>query len=74
MKADIAKLKQYNRQNNREIKGMPFDPKKELEDTVQTLGIALSIELHHSKVDVVHRVSSKKKERPSIFLRVVSRG
>lgn len=52
---------------------MPFDPKKELEDTVQTLGVALSIELHQSKVDFVHRVSSKKKERPSIFVRFVSR-
>lgn len=72
-KADIIELKQYSRQNNIEIKGMPFDPKEKLEDTVQTLGTKLNIELHSSEIDVVHRVPSKDREKPNIIVRFVSR-
>lgn len=72
-KADIIELKQYSRQNNVEIKGMPFDPKERLEDAVQTLGTKLNIELHNSEIDVVHRVPSKDKEKPNIVVRFVSR-
>lgn len=72
-KADIIELKQYSRQNNVEIKGMPLDPNEKLENTVQTLGSKLNIELHNSEIDIVHRVPSKDKEKPNIIVRFVSR-
>ncbi|KAH9366006.1 hypothetical protein HPB48_012482 [Haemaphysalis longicornis] len=65
--ADIIELKQCSRQNNVEIKGMPFDPKEKREDTVQTLGTKMNIELHNSEIDIIHCVPSKNKKKPSIM-------
>ncbi|KAH7985200.1 hypothetical protein HPB49_026553 [Dermacentor silvarum] len=72
-RADLIELKQYSRQNNIEIKGLPHDPSERPEAIIQVLGEKLGTKIETAEIDVVHRVPTKEKGKTNVIVRFVSR-
>ncbi|KAH7979062.1 hypothetical protein HPB49_007959 [Dermacentor silvarum] len=62
-RADLIELKQYTRQNNIEIKGLPHDPSERPEAIIQVLGEKLGTKIETAEIDVYIGCLQKKKER-----------
>lgn len=72
-KKEILELKQYTRNINLEIKGLPIAPNEDLVSSVQKVASCLGVELAESDIDVVHRVRSKDKDKPNVVVKFVTR-
>ncbi|KAH7954038.1 hypothetical protein HPB49_015043 [Dermacentor silvarum] len=64
---ELTELKQYSRQQNLEIKGLPKKPNENLADAMVEAGKKLGIPLTCADIDVIHLVPSKNKEKPNVI-------
>lgn len=72
-RTELLEIKQYSRQQNLEIKGLPRKPNEKLADAIVEVGKKLDVPLTCADIDVIHRVTSKDKERPNVVVKFVSR-
>ncbi|XP_077508784.1 uncharacterized protein LOC144120262 [Amblyomma americanum] len=72
-KKEMLELKQFTRNINLEIKGLPLAPNEDLVNSVQKVASCLGVALAESDIDVVHRVRSKDKDKPNVVVKFVTR-
>ncbi|KAH9379222.1 hypothetical protein HPB48_017694 [Haemaphysalis longicornis] len=58
---ELIELKQYSRNMNVEIQGIPVAPNEDLEKAVEDIAKCLEVEVSKDDIDVAHRVPTKKK-------------
>lgn len=73
-KREIVELKQYSRNMNVEIKGLPVVANEDLTASVRAIATCIGTEVSESDIDVVHRVQSRDKQKPNVVVRFASRG
>lgn len=72
-KTEIVELKQYSRQQNIEIKGLPLRTDEKLADALMQFGKTRGVPISSSDIDVIHRVPGKDKKNPNVIVRLTSR-
>lgn len=72
-KKQLIELKQYSRNNNLELKGIPVADSEDLNKVVETVASCLSTELPSHAIEVAHRVATKAKGPPNVIVRFASR-
>lgn len=73
VKREVVELKQYSRNMNLEIKGLPILPNENLQKAVGEIATCLGAEISEGDIDVVHRVQSKDKGKPNVVVKFSSR-
>lgn len=72
-RSEIIDLKQYSRQQNLEIKGLPLKKDEDLTNSIILFAEKFAVPLSPDELDVVHRVPSKDKTKPNVVVKCRSR-
>lgn len=72
-RSEIIDLKQYSRQQNLEIKGLPLKKDEDLTNSIILFAEKFAVPLSPEELDVVHRVPSKDKTKPNVVVKCRSR-
>lgn len=72
-KKEIIGLKQYSRNMNLEIQGLPVAADEDLGKTVEDIAKCLGTSVTEGDIDIVHRMPSKDKDKPNVLVKFVSR-
>lgn len=68
----VSQLEQYSRMNNIEIRGIPYSQGEDCVVVVETISKKIGCPVTPSDLDVVHRVSTKDKEKKNLIARFCS--
>lgn len=72
-RCEIRDLKQYSRQQNLEIKGLPIKKDEDLASSIISFAERFAVPITSEELDVVHRVPSKDKTKQNVVVRCRSR-
>lgn len=70
---EIVELKQYSRNMNIEIQGLPQTKNEDLEKTVANIAKCLGTDVTDKDIDIAHRVLSKDKKKSNVIVRFLTR-
>ncbi|KAH8029296.1 hypothetical protein HPB51_025054 [Rhipicephalus microplus] len=70
---ELVDLKQYSRNMNVEIQGLPVAPNEDLETVVEDIAKSLEVEVSKDDTDVTHRVPTKKKDLCNVIVKFRTR-
>ncbi|XP_075530517.1 uncharacterized protein LOC142563783 [Dermacentor variabilis] len=72
-KREIVELKQYSRNMNLEVKGLPLVANEDLRRSVGQIATCIGTSVTDNDIDVVHRVPSKDKNKPNVIIKFSTR-
>lgn len=70
---ELVDLKQYSRNMNVEIQGLPVAPNEDLETVVEDIAKCLEVEVSKDDIDVAHRVPTKEKDQFIVIVKFRTR-